>query len=202
MSHPHAESGETLDCLTKPQDRETIDYQSSLLSALRHTISVHLNQTTPVHNLPSSQALHSVSAITCIPECTWSRWPCIPPPSHPQPPPPPPHAVCTSPLVRVLTRAPMRWHAPLFDSHLMTFWSYPQQTRALIKEELIHTLRGSNVDVRVLVCVRSAMNLNQGSPNWRAIPTPVSSLRTCGNKESGYFPWAPMRQLVLCLVKG
>ena len=54
MSHPHAESCETLDCLTKPQDRESIDYHfSSLLSAFRHTISEHLNRTTPAKNLPS-----------------------------------------------------------------------------------------------------------------------------------------------------
>lgn len=58
MSQPHAQSCETLDCLTKPQDRETIDYHfSSLFSAFRHRISVHLNQKILAQNLPSSQIL-------------------------------------------------------------------------------------------------------------------------------------------------
>lgn len=48
-----------------------------------------------------------------------------------------------------------------FDSHLMTFWSYPQQTSALIKEELIHTRPTSSVYVHVCVFVRihGTMNL-------------------------------------------
>lgn len=58
MSQPHAQSCETLDCLTKPQDKETIDYHfSSLFSAFRHRISVHLNQKILAQNLPSSQIL-------------------------------------------------------------------------------------------------------------------------------------------------
>lgn len=76
MSHPHAESCETLDCLTKPRDRETIDYHfSSLFSAFRHTISVHLNQTILAQNLPLSQTSHSVFAVMRIPVCMWCHWP-------------------------------------------------------------------------------------------------------------------------------
>lgn len=63
MSHPHAESCETLDCLTKPQDRETIDYRFCSLSlAFRHTISGHLNQTILAQKLRSRSAF----AIMCM----------------------------------------------------------------------------------------------------------------------------------------
>lgn len=56
MSQPHVQSCETLDCLTKPQDRETIDYHfSPLFSAFRHRISVHLNQKPLALNPFSSQ---------------------------------------------------------------------------------------------------------------------------------------------------
>lgn len=132
MSHPHAESCETLDCLTKPQDRETIDYRfSSLFSAFRHKISVHLNQTILAQNLSLLQTLHSVFAIMCIPVCTWCRWPPLSPP----------HSCCVhKPFCSCPNPCP-EWDG--VDLSLAPIWwpSSPILTRQepLIKEELIHT---------------------------------------------------------------
>lgn len=85
-------------------------------------------------NLPSYDKPYTVFAIMCIPVCMWCHWPCKSPPTccvHKPP------CSCPNPCPNEMA------YGPLFDSHLMTFWSYPQQTRALIKEELIHTRRTS-----------------------------------------------------------
>lgn len=94
MSHPHAGSCETLDCLTKPQDRETIDYRFSSLSPAFKTYNICAPKSDS-----SPQTLHPVSAIMCIPACMWCHWPSIS--TLPLP------TCCVSVCVCVCARAPL-----------------------------------------------------------------------------------------------
>lgn len=115
-------------------------------------------------------------------------------------------AICTSPLVHVLTPALMRCHGPLFDSHLMTFWSRLQQTRALIKEELIHAgLWEEAVFTYVYVCDWSVVAWGPHSLVQRqcAISTPLSAPpRPVGTRSLAISPEPSTGELVLCFWKG
>lgn len=170
-------------------------------SACRHTISVHLNQTNPAQKRYPPHKPHA--AVMCIPVCMWRRWPPIRPPS--------PHAVCTSPLVHVLTPCPdemARTSVWLPSDDLLVLSSTDESPhKGGIDPHKTHLLQSAAfVCVFVCLCVST---VPQGPHSLTAHPTTVPSqprFRTpqgsVGTRSQAISLELFARELVLCLVKG